>query len=232
MVAVLAVVVGTGLSGGDRGRMLSTTLGVGLGLVVGFPISVVVHEGGHALAAILLRMNLRRLVIGNGPLVATAALGSVQWELRRFQGIGSTWAETINRSRYRKQWIAFDLAGPVASIVAAVLSFLLAGRGFVGTMWLAMGLVHALMALVTLRPGRGFGGTVSSDVADVRDIVAMSEEDIEDEIAYTASIWVSELAESGRKDSARDVALEFVGDYPKSKHRPWFEETLLRLRAD
>lgn len=232
MVAVLAVVAGAGLSEGDQGRMLSSTFGILLGLIVGFPASVVVHEGGHGLAAILVRMRLRRLVIGNGPLLVSFAFGGVHLELRRYQGIGSTWAETINRTHYRKQWSLFGLAGPAASISAAVFSFLLAGGGFLGTMWFSIGLVHALMAVATLRPGSGFGGTVSSDVVDLREVLAMSPESVEADIAYTASLWVGEFAESGQKNAARDVVAEFVGSYPDSEHRPWFEDMLSRMSPD
>ncbi len=215
-----------GWLGGDSDRPVPNALGPMLGLVVGLPFSVLVHELGHALGAIAVRMRLTRLVFGNGPLLRAVVIGGIKVEVRRFQGIGLTAAGTIDQARYRSQWTVFSLAGPMISLLAAVLSFWPAGHDFLGRILFTSGLLHALMVAVTLRPGRGFGGTVSSDVADLREILAMSPQEIEGDIAYTASVWIGEFIDSGRRANAREVAERFIDDHPASEDRAWFEQQL------
>lgn len=225
--AALIVTAGDIGFGSERGWSVGLTLAVAL--IVGLPLSVIIHEGAHALAAVLGGMRLDRVVIGSGPLLGSVTVGLVSLELRKYQGIGSTWAGTIDVTRYRGQWTAFYVAAPATSAVAAIICFVIGMAGMLAALWMLFSMLNALMAIVTFRPGRGFGGTVSSDLADLRDIRARSSGDIEEDVASTAMDWMVRDAGAGRLDAAVATARRFVAQYPDSVYRDYFTQSIDEL---
>lgn len=220
------------LSGADLAQWVPAAIGLTVGLIIGWPLCVVVHEAGHALAGRAVGMRVSRFVVGNGPLIGGADLGSVKLELRRYQGIGSAWAATLDTDRYRNQWTIFSLGGPSASAVAAAIAFLLGGRSGLGAVFVGLAITNAAMAAVTMRPGRGFGGAVSSDVNDLLRVRAMSDDEVRAEIAYEASQRVLAAEAAGRIDDAVQIARAFVTRHPDAGDTTaWFNQALGDLGA-
>ncbi len=230
---LLGPIGGLALAGGDLSRWASTALGLAIGLVIGWPLCVFVHESGHALAGRVAGMRLNRFVIGNGPPIGETTLSSVHFELRRYQGIGSTWVETLDTDRYRNQWTIFCLGGPFASALIAIACFMLAGRSGVGALFVGLGVTNAAMAAVTMRPGRGLGGAVSSDLNDLLRVRSMSDDEVRDEVAYYSSQRVLAAEAAGRLDEARQTARSFVDRHPGSgETTAWFHQALRDLGTD
>lgn len=86
--------------------------------------SIAVHELGHALAARLLGLRVRRVVIGQGREVLRFRIGSTEIRLHQLPFLGLTFIEPAPVRALRSRMALAVLAGPVAS--AVLLTFALA----------------------------------------------------------------------------------------------------------
>jgi hypothetical protein len=85
------------------------------GLVVG----LAVHEGGHALCALIVREPLRRVSIGEGPLLLRKRFDEMtfEWRLLPFAGIVQCYPDLSHRNRASQ--VLFILGGVLANAIVA-----------------------------------------------------------------------------------------------------------------
>ncbi|MFI4936599.1 MAG: site-2 protease family protein [Caulobacterales bacterium] len=163
------------------GWVFSSDSSQGLGLLtiliaslVTLPLRIIVHEAGHALAAVAVGRTVWQVTMGRGPSILAFKLGSARVEVRRYAYAGGRMHSFDLRER-RSRWRegVMIAAGPAANAIVAALAFwlciefstaqslqaLLATASFAG-----IGISQAATALFNLIPRRfGDDENVSSD---------------------------------------------------------------------
>jgi hypothetical protein len=96
-----------------------------LWVFLGIVIAVVVHEGGHLVCALAMRIPVRQVTVGVGPLVFRRRIGETHFELRLVPTAGFVAPypiALIRRWRYALFLLGGVLANAVAIVVVAVLA--------------------------------------------------------------------------------------------------------------
>ncbi len=115
LLAVLAWACATNLEGG-------LVLGqIVLFVLLGWPLATVVHEAGHASAALLLKRRVVRMVIGRGRIWLRLRTGLLSVEVRMRLWAGGQTHYSVANGRLSKAVII--LAGPAANLALAALLF-------------------------------------------------------------------------------------------------------------
>lgn len=121
------------------------------GYIVGLTLATLLHEFGHALAALILTRQEIELEIGRGTRIAGFRVGRLRFALaRRARRYGFTRYERFREARWRQAAVA--LAGPLATLASCAACFLWARAvGAGGATWIvAVALLVAnLRVLVT-----------------------------------------------------------------------------------
>lgn len=133
---------------------------------IAFAVSVAMHEGGHALAGLLLAFKPFRLTLGAGSLVAQKQLGALRFELRELAISGSVGmsADSLTAIRLRL-WLVFA-AGPAATTGLFWLALRFSDGLSIGALssgpagWELLGFCNAFVLFFSLYPGH-FGGMPS-----------------------------------------------------------------------
>jgi Peptidase M50B-like len=122
---------------------------------IGTVLVVAVHEGGHALAALLTGNRVHELRVGDSDDVILSA-GSFRLRLGRLRGDGDVGGYVIydGRSATPRQILAIALAGPAANVFGAALIAALSLRadGMLSVVLFLWTLASLATAIANLRP--------------------------------------------------------------------------------
>ena len=88
------------------------------GLLIAMPLAAVVHEAGHALAALVAGRNLIAVVVGQGRKLASLRIGPTQLVLRRKPSSGYVVYDASGASVWGERIVT--LAGAAANVAAAI----------------------------------------------------------------------------------------------------------------
>jgi hypothetical protein len=127
--------------GVNSARLISAVVGFAA-LYFGIHVFIFCHEMGHLIMATVLRMEVERLQVGTGRLLAGGSLGGVRFEWRALHGGGFVMAGTDQERFWRlRRWLMIA-GGPAAHLAGC---FLLAWwlRQQYGVPWASAGWYHA-----------------------------------------------------------------------------------------
>jgi Zn-dependent protease len=113
------------------------------GWILGTPLTLAVHELGHAAVASLIGRRVYRICIGSGPMLATFDTGHTQWFIGRDMSMGHVIQIPLGRSSRRGD-LAVLAAGATANLIMVILLLRVADRlsdGFDAAAALVGGLV-------------------------------------------------------------------------------------------
>jgi len=127
-----------------------------------------VHEFGHLLAALLLRIPIRRIAVGLGPAIFSLSLGrGTQLEVRALPvsvaiGVPGRRAENGENRRPLRHDLEMCLAGPLTNVALSLLILALAILGWVPqgfySWFAATATLSTIVALLNLIPLPGLDG--------------------------------------------------------------------------
>ncbi|HEX6393430.1 MAG TPA: site-2 protease family protein [Acidimicrobiales bacterium] len=97
-------------------------------------VSIIIHEAGHAVAALAMRVQVRAVEVGTWKRLATFHAGGAAVTFRLLPIRGFTSTTTVPRSRAR--YVVFALGGLIVNILSIAVGCLLIGRlGFVAVIF-------------------------------------------------------------------------------------------------
>lgn len=138
----------------DEGSLVDVALMLVIS-AIGTVLMVAVHEGGHALAALLTGNRVRELRVGDSDDVSLTA-GSFRLRLGRLGGDGDVGGYVIydGQSATPRQILAIALAGPAANVLGAALiaALSLRAEGMLSVVLLLWMLASLATAIANLRP--------------------------------------------------------------------------------
>jgi hypothetical protein len=194
-----------------------------------FAISLVIHEGGHAIVSLLVRHRLVEVQLGAGPHV-TIRLRGTRLRLAPVPLGGHVLAVSNDPDSYRTKRILIIIAGFTAN--AVVFLAIVAGGAQTGLLW-ELAMVNALDAAINVLPLRIKTplGPVRSDGGLLVATLTASPAELEEEQASFYAVQAQILAEGGDRDAARDVVLGALHDHPTSQIlRGWHGHDLVLSR--
>lgn len=197
-----------------------------------FAISLVIHEGGHAIVSLLVRHRLVEVKLGAGPHV-TIRLWGTRLRLAPVPLGGHVLAVSNDPDSYRTKRILIIIAGFTAN--AVVFLAIVAGGAQTGLLW-ELAMVNALDAAINVLPLRIKTplGPVRSDGGLLVATLTASPAELEEEQAGFYAARAQVLAEGGDRHAAHDVVLSALREHPTSQIlRGWHgHELVLSGRYD
>jgi tetratricopeptide (TPR) repeat protein/Zn-dependent protease len=80
-------------------------------------ISIVLHELGHAVAALFVGMKITEIVIGHGKDIFDVRLFGIDWKIKQFPVCGAVYVLGRSNSLYRSRMFLISLFGPLTNLI-------------------------------------------------------------------------------------------------------------------
>ncbi len=85
-------------------------------------ISIVIHESGHAIAAILLGVEVTKIAIGHGETIFKLQILGISWEIKQIPFGGATYILNKSTYLYRTKSFIISLFGPLTNLTLVYLT--------------------------------------------------------------------------------------------------------------
>jgi hypothetical protein len=94
-------------------------------LALFLPLSVITHELGHAIAALLLKAKVLRIHIGCGKFLNDFNFCGIEWKFYSLPVSGCVYTCILNRKFYRIRSFLISLCGPVLNLIIALTALIM-----------------------------------------------------------------------------------------------------------
>lgn len=136
-----------------------------LAFYAAYALNLVLHEGGHALGAWLLRFRLLEIRLGRGGQLGVVQIKHCRIIFYPLPVCGWVYAVPTRPGSYRLAYIIFTAAGPLASLLSAVAAWIFAAHHHYGPASMAFLVAGLYFWLGTFVPAEGtmYGQRVAND---------------------------------------------------------------------